>query len=62
MLSISIILSCILLVAAVLMQNSKGGLQSQTVKVIAGVKQGTRFMERATYTLAILVMVFVMLS
>jgi protein translocase SecG subunit len=62
MLSISLILACVLLTAAVLMQNSKGGLQSQTVKSIVGVKKGQPLIEKATWTLAILVMLFAMLN
>ena len=62
MLSIGIIISCVLLIIAVLMQNSKGGLQSQTVKSIVGVKKGTPLIERATWTLALLVMLFAMLN
>lgn len=61
-LSISLIMACVLLTAAVLMQNSKGGLQSQTVKSIVGVKKGTPIIERATWTLALLVMLFSMLK
>lgn len=55
-------MTCVLLTVAVLMQNSKGGLQSRTVKSIIGVKKGTPLIERATWTLAILVMLFTMLS
>ena len=62
MITIGLILACVLLTVVVLMQNSKGGLQSQTVKSIVGVKKGTPLIERATWTLALLVMLFAMLN
>jgi preprotein translocase subunit SecG len=61
-LSIGIIISCVLLITAVLMQNSKGGLQSQNIKSIVGVKKSQPLIEKATWALAILVMLFSMLS
>lgn len=62
MITIGLIMACVLLVIAVLMQKSKGGLQSQTVKSIVGVKKGTPLIERATWTLALLVMLFAMFN
>ena len=58
--SILIILACILLVASILVQNSKGGgFQSQfeTVNLIAGPRKGARFIERTTMGLAIFLFV-----
>ena len=54
--SILIILVCILLILVVLVQNSKGGgIQSQfgAATQIMGVKRGTEFIEKATWVLAI---------
>lgn len=54
--SILIIIVCFLLVAVVLVQNSKGGgIQSQygAATQIMGVKRGTEFIEKATWGLAI---------
>ena len=54
--SILIILVCILLILVVLVQNSKGGgIQSQfgAATQIMGVKRGTEFIEKATWGLAI---------
>jgi len=54
--SILIILVCILLVLVILVQNSKGGgIQSQfgAATQIMGVKRGTEFIEKATWGLAI---------
>ncbi len=55
-LSILIIVVCILLILVVLVQNSKGGgIQSQfgAATQIMGVKRGTEFIEKATWGLAI---------
>lgn len=55
-LSILIILVCALLVLVILVQNSKGGgIQSQfgAATQIMGVKRGTEFIEKATWGLAI---------
>ncbi len=61
-LSLGLIISCALLITVVLMQNSKGTLQSQTVKQITGFKKANGFVEKATWALAILVMMFTMLN
>ncbi|MEO6305691.1 MAG: preprotein translocase subunit SecG [Bacteroidia bacterium] len=61
-LSILIIVVCILLILVVLVQNSKGGgIQSQfgAATQIMGVKRGTEFIEKATWGLA---MVLILLS
>jgi len=58
--SILIILASILLILVVLIQNSKGGgIQSQfgAATQIMGVKRGTEFIEKATWGLAITVIV-----
>lgn len=58
--SILIILVCILLVLVILVQNSKGGgIQSQfgAATQIMGVKRGTEFIEKATWGLAIALIV-----
>jgi preprotein translocase subunit SecG len=55
-LSVLIIVVCILLILVVLVQNSKGGgIQSQygAATQIMGVKRGTEFIEKATWGLAI---------
>ena len=60
--SILIIIVCILLILVVLVQNSKGGgIQSQfgAATQIMGVKRGTEFIEKATWGLA---MVLILLS
>jgi preprotein translocase subunit SecG len=54
--SILTIIVCILLVLVILVQNSKGGgIQSQfgAATQIMGVKRGTEFIEKATWGLAI---------
>lgn len=54
--SILAIIVCILLVLVILVQNSKGGgIQSQfgAATQIMGVKRGTEFIEKATWGLAI---------
>jgi preprotein translocase subunit SecG len=58
--SILIIIVCFLLVAVVLVQNSKGGgIQSQygAATQIMGVKRGTEFIEKATWGLAIVLII-----
>jgi preprotein translocase subunit SecG len=63
-LSIAIIIVCVLLVGVVLIQNSKGGgIQSQfgAANQIMGVKRGADFIEKATWTLAILLLAFSLL-
>lgn len=55
-LSILTIIVCILLIGVILIQNSKGGgIQSQfgAATQIMGVKRGTEFIEKATWGLAI---------
>ncbi len=59
-LSILLIMLCTLLITSVLIQNSKGVLQSETVKKVVGVSKSGVFIERTTWTLALLVMVFAM--
>ena len=63
-LSIAIIIVCALLILVVLMQNSKGGgISSQfgAATQIMGVRRGTDVIEKATWTLAILLLVFSLL-
>ena len=58
--SVLTILVCILLVLVILVQNSKGGgIQSQynTATQIMGVRRGTEFIEKATWSLAIALIV-----
>ena len=60
-LSISLLMLCFLLVIAVLMQNSKGEFQSQKAKQIVSISKANVFIEKTTWTLALLVMVFAIL-
>lgn len=64
--SILTIIVCILLVLVILVQNSKGGgIQSQfgAATQIMGVKRGTEFIEKATWGLAItLILLSVLMS
>lgn len=64
--SIITILVCVLLVLVILVQNSKGGgIQSQfgAATQIMGVKRGTEFVEKATWGLAIaLILLSVLMS
>jgi preprotein translocase subunit SecG len=64
--SILIVLICILLILVILIQNSKGGgIQSQfgAATQIMGVKRGTEFIEKATWGLAMaLIILSVMMS
>jgi preprotein translocase subunit SecG len=58
--SILTIIVCVLLVLVILVQNSKGGgIQSQfgAATQIMGVKRGTEFIEKATWGLAITLIV-----
>ncbi len=58
--SILTIIVCILLILVILIQNSKGGgIQSQfgAATQIMGVKRGTEFIEKATWGLAITLIV-----
>jgi len=64
-LSICLIIVCSLLILVVLMQNSKGGgISSQfgAATQIMGVRRGADVIEKATWTLAILLLVFSLLS
>jgi preprotein translocase subunit SecG len=63
--SVLILITCILLGLIVLVQNSKGGgLASnfQSSGQVMGVRQTADFLEKATWTLAIVLMVFSLLS
>ncbi|PBQ33482.1 preprotein translocase subunit SecG [Sphingobacteriaceae bacterium] len=64
--SIITIIVCVLLVLVILVQNSKGGgIQSQfgAATQIMGVKRGTEFIEKATWGLAIvLILLSVLMS
>ncbi len=60
-LSIALILFCSLLIIAVLMQNSKGEFQSRMTKQIVSINKANGFIEKTTWTLAALVMVFAIL-
>ena len=64
--SILTIIVCVLLVLVILVQNSKGGgIQSQfgAATQIMGVKRGTEFIEKATWGLAIvLILLSVLMS
>lgn len=64
--SVLTVLVCVLLVLVILVQNSKGGgIQSQfgAATQIMGVKRGTEFIEKATWGLAItLILLCVMMS
>ena len=60
MISILIISACILLVTSIMMQNSKGsGIQRQfeMVNSIIGASKGTRFIEKTTLGLAVILIV-----
>lgn len=64
--SVLTIIVCVLLVLVILVQNSKGGgIQSQfgAATQIMGVKRGTEFIEKATWGLAIvLILLSVLMS
>jgi len=63
--SVLILIACILLGLVVLVQNSKGGgLTSgfQSTNQVMGVRQTADFLEKATWTLAIVLLVFSLLS
>jgi preprotein translocase subunit SecG len=64
-LTIGIIIVCVLLILVVLVQNSKGGGISSNFSAanqIMGARRGTDFIEKTTWTLAILLLVFSLLS
>jgi len=63
--SVLIIITCILLVVIVLVQNPKGGGLSSTLggggtQIFGGVKKTTDFLDRGTWTLAIVLVVLVL--
>lgn len=64
-LTVAIIIVCVLLILVVLIQNSKGGGISSNFTAanqIMGARRGTDFIEKTTWTLAILLLVFSLLS
>ncbi len=64
-LTIAIIVVCVLLILVVLVQNSKGGGISSNFSAanqIMGARRGTDFIEKATWTLAIALLVLSLLS
>ncbi len=64
-LTIAIIVVCVLLILVVLVQNSKGGGISSNFTAanqIMGARRGTDFIEKTTWTLAILLLVLSLLS
>src|ERR1700741_2946745 len=64
-LTIGLIVISVLLILVVLVQNSKGGGISSNFSAanqIMGARRGTDFIEKATWTLAILLLVFSLLS
>lgn len=64
-LTIGLIIISVLLILVVLVQNSKGGGISSNFSAanqIMGARRGTDFIEKATWTLAILLLVFSLLS
>ena len=65
LLTIAIIVVCVLLILVVLIQNSKGGGISSNFTAanqIMGARRGTDFIEKTTWTLAILLLVFSLLA
>ncbi len=60
-LSIALLAFCSLLIIAVLMQNSKGEFQSKVAKQVVSIKKANSFIEKTTWTFALLVMVFAIL-
>jgi preprotein translocase subunit SecG len=64
-LTVAIIIVCVLLILVVLIQNSKGGGISSNFTAanqIMGARRGTDFIEKTTWTLAILLLVMSLLS
>jgi preprotein translocase subunit SecG len=64
-LSVILIIICVLLILVVMVQNSKGGGISSNFTAanqIMGARRGTDFIEKATWTLAILLLIFSLLS
>jgi preprotein translocase subunit SecG len=65
LLTIAIIVVCVLLILVVLVQNSKGGGISSNFTAanqIMGARRGTDFIEKTTWTLAILLLVLSLLA
>ncbi|MCF8303576.1 MAG: preprotein translocase subunit SecG [Bacteroidales bacterium] len=65
LISVLILITCILLVLVVLVQNPKGGGLSSTFggsNQVMGVKKTADFLEKATWTLAIVLLVLSLLS
>jgi len=63
--SVLIIITCVLLILIVLVQNSKGGGLAaglSSSNQVMGVRKTTDFLEKATWTLAIALVVFCLLS
>lgn len=63
--TVAIIIVCVLLILVVLIQNSKGGGISSNFTAanqIMGARRGTDFIEKTTWTLAILLLVLSLLS
>ena len=61
LLSVLIVIACILLMLVVLIQNPKGGglaANFQSTNMLMGVKKTAEFVEKATWGLAIAIMVF----
>jgi preprotein translocase subunit SecG len=53
-----ILLTCIALIFAVLVQNPKGGLTPGLSYQVIGVRRATNIIEKATWTLGVLLFVF----
>lgn len=60
-LSIALLAFCSLLIIAVLMQNSKGEFQSKVARQVVSINKANSFIEKTTWSLALLVMVFAIL-
>jgi len=62
--SVLVIIVCILLILVVLIQNPKGGLDSafSTNNQVMGVRKTTDFLEKATWTMAIAIVVLSIVS
>lgn len=60
-LSIALLALCSLLIIAVLMQNSKGEFQSKLARQVVSINKANSFIEKTTWSLALLVMVFAIL-
>ncbi len=65
LISVLILITCILLVLIVLVQNAKGGGLSSTFgssNQVMGVRKTTDFLEKATWTLAIILLLLTLTS